>query len=94
MWMEKVKFMMSGVYAFLRPFIIILLSEGGKILMKAAQEAVTTVALNMAGSTGAEKRDAAFAIIQQHLTTAGIPMATVVINSAIEAAVVRLKEMK
>jgi len=91
MWLDKVKFMLSEVFEFLRPFIVILLTEGGRILMKAAQEAVTTVALNMDGSTGAEKRDAAFGIIQQHLTTAGVPMTTAVINSAIEAAVVRLK---
>jgi LL-H family phage holin len=92
MFMDKVKFVLSGVYEFLKPFIMQLLSEGGKILIIAAKEAVSAVATDMKDSPGEEKRKAAFAIIQKHLSTAGVTMATAVINSAIEAAVVRLKE--
>jgi len=81
----------SEAWNFLRPFILVLLSQGGKILMSAALEAVQA-ASTMTGATGAQKRDAAFEIVKSKLAGAGMEMATSVINSAIEAAVLKIKE--
>jgi hypothetical protein len=88
---EKLKFIVSEVWAFLLPFIKILLTSGGKILMNAALEAVQACA-SMKDASGAQKRDAAFAIITAKLTGAGVEMATSVINAAIEAAVQKINE--
>lgn len=89
--MDKIKFLFSGVFEFLKPFIKILLTQGGIILMTAAQETVAAIATNIQDRPGPEKKAVAFDIIETRLRAAGITMATTVINGAIEAAVLKLK---
>jgi len=88
----KIKFVLSEVFDFLLPFIKVLLTQGGKILMEASLIAVKHVATTMSESTGAEKRAAAFDIIKGRLAASGFELTTAVINSAIEAALIKLKE--
>jgi len=90
--MDKIKFIFSGVFEFLKPFIKILLTQSGVILMKATQETVQAIATNMQDKEGHEKREVAFNLISNRLQESGIELASVVINSAIEAAVLKLKE--
>jgi hypothetical protein len=89
--MEKFKFIVSGLWAFLSPFIKILLTTGGTILIQSCMAAVTAVATNMQDSSGEEKRAQALRIIQADLTNKGIAMTASVINAALEAAVVKMK---
>lgn len=91
MW-DKLKFLLSEVWAFLKPFAKQLLTNSGKILLTSAMAAVTAVATNMGGSSGADKRDAALKLILSDLEAAGIELATSTVNAALEAAVVKLKE--
>jgi hypothetical protein len=88
---EKLKFIMSDAWLFLRPFILVLLSQGGRLLMSAALEAAQA-ANNRKGATGAQKRDAAFTLIVEKLASSGMEMTAAVVNQAIEAAVLKLKE--
>lgn len=90
--MEKIKFIMSKLWMFLRPFICQLMSQGGAILAETAMTAVSAVALSMQEADGEAKRRQAFEIIQTELTKKGVQMATSIINAALEAAVVSLKE--
>lgn len=90
--MEKIKFILSGLWEFLRPFICRLMSQGGMILAQTAMSAVSAVALSMQESDGESKRIQAFEIIKHELAKQGIDMATSVINAALEAAVVKMKE--
>ena len=89
--LNKIKFFMSSAFAFLLPFIKILLAQEGQLLMDSAMEAVRA-ASTMPGASGAQRRDAAFAIMSNKLTTNGVELATSAINSALEAAVLKLKE--
>jgi hypothetical protein len=89
--MVKIKFIMSGMWVFLQPFIKVLLTQGGTILMTACMDAVRSVATDMQGQPGAVKRDAALGLITQRLASEGVKMASSVINLALEAAVVKLK---
>lgn len=90
--MEKIKFLLSNLWEFLRPFICQLMSQAGLILAQAAMTAVTAVATSMAEADGAAKRQEAFGMIEDELKRAGVEMAASTINAAIEAAVVKLKE--
>jgi hypothetical protein len=90
--MDKFKFIMSNVWAFLKPFVILLLKKEGEVLMRASMEAVTAVAANMQGSKGTEKRDAAFSMIVEKLIAEGVSVATEQINATLEAAVLKIKE--
>ena len=58
--------------------------------MRAAQEAVMAVENDMRGLEGAKKREAAFEIIQDKLKDAGVEIMSSAVNSAIEAAVLKL----
>jgi len=89
--MDKFKFIMSGVWSFLQPFIKVLMAQGGTLLIHASMQAVQAVATDMQGQPGAAKRDAALGIITQRLANEGIQMTASVINLALEAAVVKLK---
>lgn len=89
--MVKFKFMMSSIWAFLLPFVQILLTKGGIILASVAMEAVALVAESMKDAEGTEKKDVAFEIIKEKLKDQGIDLASSVINAAIEAAVLKLK---
>ncbi len=82
---EKIKFMGSKVWDFLYPFIKLLMSQIGPMIMQAAIAAVKTAAASDLDNAG--KRDLAFNMIKEDLPE----LATSVINLAIEAAVTRLK---
>jgi hypothetical protein len=92
MW-EKIKFITSSAWDFLRPFIAIFLSQIGPILVQAATAAVAAQAQR--AISGAEKRDGAYGAIEGQLLQAGFAVGTDVttsmINAAIEAAVAKLK---
>lgn len=91
--MEKIRFLMSGVWEFLRPFAYQLMTQGGRILAQAAMTAVTAVAVSMQDQDGAAKRKAAFEMIQADLAKQGVSLAASLINAAIEAAVLKMKDM-
>jgi len=88
--MDRLKFLFSEAFSFLKPFIKVLLTQSGLILMRAAQEAVMAVENDMRGLEGAKKREAAFEIIQDKLKDAGVEIMSSAVNSAIEAAVLKL----
>lgn len=88
---EKIKFILSRAWDFLAPFIRLLLTQAGVLLMETAMEAVAAVQQTMADSDGAAKREAAFQMIKGDLTKKGVDLAASVINLAIEAAVTKLK---
>jgi len=89
--MDKLRFIMSEMWAFLWPFIKILLTQSGKLLAQLAMQAVATMASSE--MSGPEKREAAVALVKDGLKTQGVVLATSVINAAIEAAVLKLKEV-
>ena len=89
--MEKIKFIMSGLWTFLRPFIFQLMTQGGQLLAQVAMEAVTEVEQSMRSADGAQKRAQAFDSIQSELKRSGVKIAASVVNAAIEAAVVAIK---
>ena len=87
---SKIKMFFSDVEDFLWPFIKQFLISSGPIVLAAAQKAV--LALVASSMTGPEKRDEAFKMILADLKEQGIKAGTALINSAIEAAVARIKE--
>lgn len=84
--LEKLKFIYSSISTFLWPFIRLFLKQGGALLATAALNAVTIVAASMQDADGAQKREAAFKMIQAELIAGGISLAASAINAAIEAA--------
>lgn len=85
MW-EKLKFISSQAWEFLYPFIKMLLSQIGPMIMQSAMAAVKTAAAETTMSNSA-KRDLAFKMIAEDLPD----IATSVINLAIEVAVTKFK---
>lgn len=87
--MDRLKFIMSGVWEFLKPIITVFLSDMGPLLIKATTAAVE----EMANTTmsGDEKRSAAFEAIQRTMLSEGFDVASHVINATIETAVAKLK---
>jgi len=88
---EKMKVVFSSIWDFLAPFVKIFLSSAGVILAEIAIKTVTNIALTMADADGDAKRKEAVKQIQAELISRGIVLGVSVINSAIEAAVQRLK---
>lgn len=90
---EKLKFIFSKMWDFLYPFIKIFLSAAGPILADAALKAVRIVANTNLDDDG--KRKAAYQVIVDDLRDKGInigvQVTTSMINSAIEAALQKLK---
>lgn len=87
---DKIKFIMSAAWTFLAPFIYLLMSQAGPILISAATKAVTIVAMGaLKGNT--ERQEAAFILIADDLRSQGIKIVVSDINLMIEAAVKRLK---
>lgn len=87
--MDKFKFFMSDLWEFMWPFIKIMLKESGKLLATSAMAAVTAAAAtNLSNS---DKREMALGMIKDDLRSGGITIATSVINTALEAAVVKLQ---
>lgn len=89
---EKLKFIFSELWEFLKPIIKILMSEAGKALAEAAQVAVKTVAENLSGKGNGEKQQTAFRLIESTLKQKGIELGASAINMAIELAVQKMKE--
>lgn len=89
--MEKVKFIMSGLWDFLQPIIKMLTSEAGRVLAASAIMAVRAVAESMTASSGAEKRETAFRMITDDLKRQGINLGASAVNMALEAAVAKYK---
>jgi hypothetical protein len=87
--MDKIKFLFSGVFEFLRPLIMELCTEGGKILIQAAKETVLIVEADMLGVPGTEKKKVAMQKIEHDLKMAGVRMTARVISTTIDAAVQR-----
>lgn len=94
MW-EKVKIINSSIFAFVLPFLRLMLSQAGPILAAAATQAVTAVASHAMSATNEEKRNLAFESIARDLERQGIKVGVDVgvsmINAALELAVVKLK---
>ena len=88
---DQFKLFFSSVWTFIEPFVEILLTSAGQILVTTAMDAVTQVAKDPSLLTSADKRSAAFALIIQNLEAQGIQLATSTINAALEASVVKMK---
>jgi len=88
--MIKIQFIMSQMWEFLKPFIMVLMSKIGPVLMEAAMDAVTAAAASALDNN--EKRSYAFDIIVDDLKQQGIEIGASVINLAIEAAVAKVRE--
>ena len=92
MW-EKLKFLASGMWDFLRPLIRIFLSAMGPVLASAARTAVAVAATKVISST--EKRNSAYKDILVEMERQGFKFGEdfteSMINAAIEAAVQGLK---
>jgi hypothetical protein len=86
---DKLKALFSSVENFLLPFIHQFLSSEGPIILAAAEKAV--LALAAQAMPGAEKQSEAFKMIVTDLQSQSITAGTAVINSAIEAAVAKIK---
>lgn len=93
MW-EKVKFLASSMWTFLRPLIRVFLASIGPLLATAAQSAVAAAAAKAISST--EKRDFAFKEIVLQLERQGFKQGEDftgrMVNAAIEAAVAGLDD--
>jgi hypothetical protein len=88
---EKLKFIASGAWTFLRPIILVFISQAGPILIQAATRAVAAAASMPASATNSQRRDMAFNMIAGEVASKGISVGTAVINACLEAAVVKLK---
>lgn len=93
MW-TKFKIFFGKVGNFVMPFVKIFISSAGQIVGQVALDAVTQIAKDpgMLGSGGLAKRQAAFEKIKAELSAKGMVVATNVINAAIEAALIKIKE--
>lgn len=91
-FIEKMKVVFSGLWVWLQPIVMVLLKQGGDILLKMALDAVKITADGMSGATDNQKRDAAYSLILNNAKSAGITATTSAINLAIEMAVQKLKE--
>lgn len=93
MW-EKMKFLASSMWTFLRPLIRQFLTAVGPLLATAAQSAVAVAGAKAISST--EKRDFAFKQIVVALEMQGLEMgkdfSARMVNAAIEAAVAGLSD--
>lgn len=86
---ERLKFIFSQAWDFLRPLIVVLLTEGGLYFMQIANDAVQYA--QSQGGTGAEKKDIAVQYFKDSFYGSGLEVGTSIMNSLIEAAVLRMK---
>lgn len=90
---EKMKIVMSGIWGFVVPFLRVMMSQAGPILASAAMAAVQAAV----GSTGEEKRKAAYDAIVKDLRNQGIRVGKDIgesmVNAALELAVVKMKSL-
>lgn len=85
MW-TYLKAVSAGVWDFVLPFLKVLLTQSGRVLMEVALDVVTQVAVNNANLPGTQKKAIAFDQILLQLQSKGIDMAAREINKAIESA--------
>lgn len=88
---QKLEFILSGIWSFIEPFVMIFLKSYGAVLAQAALQAVSTIEQTMGTADGDAKRKAAFESILKTLESEGIKIGASQINAAIEAAVQKLK---
>jgi hypothetical protein len=86
---ERLKFLSSWAWGFLRPLVIALLSDQGRKLAEAAREAVEL--MEITELDGDTKRRHAVEMIKTYLSNFGIAVRTSIINAAIEAALLELR---
>ena len=77
---------LGAIGAFIKPFLMKLLTDEGAVLAEVAFEAVTAVAADPSVLTGTVARDAAFAKIIAELKAKSLPVITADVNAAIEMA--------
>ena len=85
--LEKLKFVASGMWVFLRPLIMLFMSKMGPVLAAAAMSAVKATADNLTGATNEEKRNNAYKLIVADLEKQSIQVGTDVAVSAVNAAI-------
>jgi hypothetical protein len=90
--MSKIKFLMSGLWAYLFPVIKVFMSDAGKVLVATAQREVAI--LNNSDLTSTEKKAAAIAAVTSTLSVSGYKVAGYFIQTAIETAVAKANEDK
>ena len=89
--MLLLKLYLGKMWVFLRPVLMIFLSEAGRALSVAASQAVLALAeRQLTGDK--ERRDAAFDLIKEDLRRQGVVATASAINLAIESAVQGLKQ--
>ena len=89
--MLLLKLYLGKMWVFLRPVLMIFLSEAGRALSVAASQAVLAIAeRQLTGDK--ERRDAAFDLIKEDLRRQGVVATASAINLAIESAVQGLKQ--
>lgn len=86
------KLWLGKTWGFLKPILMVFLSQAGKLLAASALRAVKIVAESYGAKDGAEKRKAAFDLIYDDLRQQGVTLGASVINMAIEVAVQKLKD--
>jgi len=91
MW-SAFKLYMSKVWAWIKPAVMVILSELGRKALAIAIDVVQEVALK--DMTSDEKRSEAFEMIKTKLEEQGKEAGTSLINLAIELAVQRLKSLQ
>ena len=93
--MERVKFIWSWLWAFLKPFIRTFLTEVGRAVLMSARSAVLVAGSMPEGTSNEKRRKAAFAAIERDMKNIGYDIGFQVtesmINSAIEVALLGVK---
>lgn len=88
---EKIKFLLSGVWEFLRPLVAIFMTQAGRILADEALKVVAAVAASMGSADGDAKRQAAFDQLGENLKGRGIELGASTLYLAIETAYQKFK---
>lgn len=95
MW-EKTKIIFSWIWKFILPYVRLMLTEYGPVLMSAAMKAVAATRDGMTGANSDQMRNAAYALIVQDLKQQGIRVGLQVgeslIKTTLEIALQKLKE--
>jgi hypothetical protein len=92
--MDRIKFLFSEVYQFLKPFITLLMTQAGRLLIQVAYDTVIATEKYMAGEPGPEKHTTAYKTIVNQLKREGIVMAAAVVDIAIKMAVLKMQSVE
>lgn len=91
----KIKLIMSKLWVFLKPFVVVFLTAVGQALADAATDAVAKAAGMPEDTTGVRRRATAYASIEEAMKAAGyqlgVDFTESMVNTAIEVAVQGLK---